>query len=212
MLWLFIACENDPRVVDTMSDVLNAQGIQRLNLATTSENLAIVGTDDPEIAVSVELTTTRSSISKDDKARAMLHLELRDDGGGQARSAVWFDHVINNYETDVAVFLPKALDLSLVDEWGAVHVENVGSLELDDGAGDVEVVNVARDAAFIDGDGDLKIQGVGGNVDIDDGDGDIKVQDVTGVVTIQDGSGDITAVNATKVKVESDSSGEVTVK
>ena len=212
MLWILVACEGDQRVVDTVADTMDAHGIQRLSLATMSENLAIVGTDDPEIAVSVELTTTRSSISKDDKARAMLHLELRDDGGGQARSAVWFDHVISNYETDVAVFLPKALDLSLVDEWGAVHVENVGSLELDDGDGDVEVVNVARDAAFIDGDGDLKIQGVGGNVDIDDGDGDIKVQDVTGVVTIQDGSGDITVVNATKVKVDSDSSGEITVK
>ena len=212
MLWLLIACENETRVVDTMSDVLDAHGIERLSMATTSEHLAIVGTDDPEIAISVELTTTRSSISKDDKARMMLHLELRDDGGGEARAGVWFDHSINNYMTDVAVFLPRTLDLSLLDEYGEVHVENVGSLELDDGDGDVEVVGVARDASFIDQDGDLKIQGVGGNVDIDDGSGDIKVEDVTGVVKIQDGSGDITVVNATKVKVESDSSGEVTVK
>jgi hypothetical protein len=212
MLWLLIACENEIRVVDTTSDVLDAHGIQHLNLATTSENLAIVGTDDPEIAMTVELTTTRSSISKDDKARMMLHLELRDDGGGVARAAVWFDHSINDYMTDVAVFVPRALDLSLVDEYGEVHVENVGSLELDDGSGDIEVINVAHDASFIDDDGDLKVQGVGGNVDIDDGSGDIKVEDVVGVVKIHDGSGDITVVNATKVKVESDSSGEVTVK
>jgi hypothetical protein len=142
----------------------------------------------------------------------MLHLELRDDGGGEARAAVWFDHSINNYATDVAVFLPRSLDLSLIDEAGAVHVENVGSLELDDGDGDAEIINVARDASFVDQDGDLKVQGVGGNVDIDDGSGDIKVEDVVGVVTIQDGSGDIKVVNAAKVKVESDSSGEVTVK
>ena len=212
MLWILIACENELRVVDTTSDVLDAHGIQRLNLATTSENLAIVGTDDPEIAMSVELTTTRASMSKDAKARMMLHLELRDDGGGEARAAVWFDHSINNYMTDVAVFLPRSLDLSLVDEYGEVHVENVGSLELDDGDGDIEVVGVARDASFIDGDGDLKVQSVGGNVDIDDGSGDIKIEDVAGVVTITDGSGDIKVIDATKVKVESDSSGEVTVK
>ena len=212
MLWVLMACANDERVVDTMSDVMDARGIERLSLATTSETLAIVGTDDPEIAVTVELTTTRSSTSKDAKARMMLHLELRDDGGGEARAAVWFDRSINNYATDVAVFLPRSLDLTLMDEHGDVHVENVGSFELDDGDGDVEVVGVARDASFIDQDGDLKVQGVGGNVDIDDGSGDIKVEDVAGVVTIQDGSGDIKVVNATKVKVESDSSGEVTVK
>jgi len=212
MLWVLIACEGDPRVVDTVSDVLDAHGIERLSFATMSDNLAIVGTEDPEIAVTVELTTTRSSITKDDKARMMLHLELRDDGGGEARAGVWFDHPINNYMTDVAMFVPRSLDLSVVNEFGAVHVENVGGLELDDGDADAEVVGVARDASFIDQDGDLKIQGVGGNVDIDDGSGDIKVEDVTGVVKIQDGSGDITVVNATKVKVESDSSGEVTVK
>ena len=211
MLWVLIACANNPRVVDTMSGVMDARGIERLHFSATSENLAVVGTQDPEIALAVELTTTRTSTSKDDKARDSLHLELRDDGGGEARASVWLDGIAN-YAIDVAVFLPRSLDLSLIDEDGEVHVENVASLDLDDGRGDVEIVGVAGEATPIDDDGNLKVQGVGGDLAIDDGDGDIKVEDVAGVVTINDGSGDIKVVNATKVKVESDSSGEVTVK
>jgi hypothetical protein len=212
MLWILIGCANDSRVVDTISDVMDARGMKRLDLATTSENLVVVGTDDPEIAVAVELTTTRTSTSKDDKARDSLHLELRDDGAGQARAAVWFDRSIANYATDVAVFLPRSLDLSLLDEDGAVHVEKVATLELDDGNGDVEIADVAGEATITDHDGNLHVQGVGGDLAIDDGGGDIRVEDVAGIVTIHDGSGDIRVENATKVRVESDTSGEVTVK
>ena len=211
MLWVLIACANNPRVVDTITAVMQAQGIERLTFAATSENLAVVGTPDPEIAVVVELTTTRTSTSKDDKARDSLHLELRPDGGGEAKAAVWLDGIAN-YAIDVALFLPRSLELSLIDEDGEVHVENVASLDLDDGKGDVEIAGITGEATLIDGDGNLKVQGVGGDLTIDDGDGDIKVEDVTGVVTINDGSGDIKVVNATKVKVESDTSGEVTVK
>jgi hypothetical protein len=212
MLWTFVACANNPRVVDTVADVMDAGGVETLHLATSSENLVIAGTNDGDIAISVELTTTRTSTAKDDKARDSLHIELRDEGGGQARAAVWFDRSIAQYATDVAVFLPKTLELSLVDDDGAVHVENVGALDLDDRDGDVEIIGVARDASILDKDGDLDVSVVGGDLRIEDGDGDIRVEDVTGVVTIDDGGGDIVVESATKVRVETDTSGEVVVK
>jgi hypothetical protein len=212
MLLSLVACANNPRVVDTVVDVMDARGLETLHLATSSENLAIAGTDDAEIAISVELTTTRTSTAKDDKARDALHLELRDDGNGQARAAVWFDRSIANYATDVAVFLPRALELSLTDDDGALHVENVGALELDDRDGDVAIAGVLRDATILDKDGDLEIASIGGDLKIEDGDGDIAIKDAAGLVTIHDGGGDILVENAQKVRVESDTSGEVVVK
>jgi hypothetical protein len=212
MLWTLVACANNPRVVDTVSDVMDARGIETLALATTSENLVVVGTDDPEIAIAVELATTRTSTAKDDKARDSLHLELRDDGGGNARGAVWFDHSIAHYTTEVAVFLPRALELELTDDGGAIHVEQVGSLEVEDRDGDVQIVDVTGDVAIVDSDGNLDIQRVGGDIAIDDGGGDIHAIDVGGIVTIDDGAGDILIENAAKVRIESDSSGEVVVK
>ncbi len=212
MLWTLVACANNPRVVDTVSDVMDARGIETLALATSSETLVVVGTPDPEIAIAVELATTRTSTSKDDKARDSLHLELRDDGGGNARGAVWFDHSIANYTTDVTVFVPRSLEVELMDEAGSIHVEQVGSIEIEDRDGDIEIAEVQGAVSIVDADGEIDVSRIGGDVAIDDGGGDIHAVDVGGVVTIDDGSGNIVVENATKVRIESDSSGEVVVK
>jgi hypothetical protein len=212
MILTLLACSNNPRVVDSLSDGMSAAGITELDLATESENLVVNGNDSNDVSISVELDTTRTDRSRDKDAMDAIHLELRGEDDGIARAAVWLDNKLSRYTTKVTIGLPSKLALAMSDDDGDLDISSVASIVLDDHDGDIHITDVSGSVVIDDGDGLVDVASVGGNVGVQDKDGDIEIEDVAGTVTVDDGSGDITIVNAAKVVISSDGSGAVVVK
>lgn len=93
-----------------------------------------------------------------------------------------------------------------------VRVPKGLSLEIDDGSGSIEIIDIDNEVEIEDGSGSIDMENIGGNVEIDDGSGSIVLVKITGDVKIDDGSGGIKAEEVKgNLKID-DSSGEIKVK
>ena len=85
-------------------------------------------------------------------------------------------------------------------------------IDIDDGSGDLSVMDVSGDFSIDDGSGGIEITRVTGDVQINDGSGDVRVEEVTGSVRLEDGSGDLELGNiSADVHVLGDGSGDIRI-
>lgn len=91
-----------------------------------------------------------------------------------------------------------------------VHVPQGMAVNIDDGSGSLEVIDVAGDVTIDDGSGSIDVRNVA-SLRIDDGSGSIKVMTASGDVSIVDGSGSITVKHVSGSVSVDDGSGSITV-
>jgi hypothetical protein len=126
-----------------------------------------------------------------------------------------FDAMRGDWERvlDLTIEVPTSLALVVRDGSGEAEFNNTGSLDFEDGSGEMTIKNVHGDVSVVDGSGGITIEGVDGSVRVDDGSGEIRGRNITGDFTIgEDGSGeiDISGVSGT-MRVENDGSGSIDV-
>ena len=114
---------------------------------------------------------------------------------------------------DLVILVPQGINADVSDGSGEATILNVGSLEMNDGSGELTVNGTAGSVRITDGSGKLTIENVSGDVTVNDGSGEIEVRNVTGSFTVEsDGSGAIYATDVRgSVVVENDGSGEIDV-
>jgi hypothetical protein len=121
----------------------------------------------------------------------------------------------DNYSAalDLIIEVPQGIDANIADGSGEAKIINVGSLEMTDGSGSLDVIGATGSVRITDGSGELTIENVGGDVVVDDGSGEINVRNVTGSFTVEsDGSGSIYARDVRgSVIVQNDGSGSIEV-
>jgi hypothetical protein len=114
---------------------------------------------------------------------------------------------------DLVIQVPQGMNAEITDGSGDAKILGVGSLDANDGSGDLSVDGAAGTVHITDGSGTLRIENVTGDLRVTDGSGDIDVRNVTGSFTVEsDGSGSITATDVRgSVTVEHDGSGNIDV-
>jgi hypothetical protein len=121
----------------------------------------------------------------------------------------------DNYSAalDLIIEVPQGIDANIADGSGEAKIMNVGSLEMTDGSGSLDVIGATGSVRITDGSGELTIENVGGDVRVEDGSGEINVRNVTGSFTVEsDGSGSIYATDVRgSVVVQNDGSGSIEV-
>ena len=114
---------------------------------------------------------------------------------------------------DIKVMMPSHLMLKVDDGAGAINISNIANtVEVKDGSGELTIKNIKSDLDRNDGSGGLYISQVIGNVTIIDGSGEIEINDVDGDIDIDDGSGGIVVKGISGNAVFEDGSGDLTVR
>ncbi len=114
---------------------------------------------------------------------------------------------------DLVIEVPTTVPLSVVDGSGESKFIGTGSIDLEDGSGDVEIRGAKGTVRVNDGSGNVVLSGIEGDVSLGDGSGNIDARNITGNFTIvEDSSGDIavTGVGGT-MRVRDDGSGDIDV-
>ncbi|MBT8068138.1 MAG: DUF4097 domain-containing protein [Gammaproteobacteria bacterium] len=139
--------------------------------------------------------------SNEDEAMKYIDKKMRlslDSAGNRARLISDFDDGMfgkgSNARIDLEISLPAGI-----------------AIEIDDGSGSIDLVDIAADVSIDDGSGSIDAKGVA-NISIDDGSGSIDVSAATGDVSIVDGSGSINVRSVAGSVTIDDGSGSIKVK
>ncbi|HHL31487.1 MAG TPA: hypothetical protein ENJ41_02800 [Oceanospirillales bacterium] len=113
---------------------------------------------------------------------------------------------------DLDIIVPTDLNIEIDDGSGSLQVVDIeGNLEIDDGSGSMTINNIGGDVLIDDGSGNLKLSTVAGNVNIDDGSGNLILNDISGDVFIDDGSGVVNIDGVRGNVTIDDSSGSINI-
>jgi hypothetical protein len=175
---------------------LDTRGINALEVDAGAGKLTVHGVADIQnIQVRATINVPDES---EDKAKEMIASALKlslEKVRDRARLEAHFDRTFWSWDdspsVDLEIHVPHSLALDIDDGSGSLQVMNVAAdVVIDDGSGSIKVEKVG-DVVIDDGSGSIKIVGVERNVWIEDGSGSITVRQVGGSVTIDDGSGGI---------------------
>lgn len=214
-LWAGLAAaDNDCAFSAERTAEFSVDGIERLEIRAGEGELRVEGETGLRGVHAVGRACARSEAQLADvqirleRKGSTLVLETlpEDDEGFHPRN--WFGR---GSTLDLTVRLPAGLAVAIEDTSGDAYVANVGTAEIEDGSGDLEIENIRGGLKLVDGSGEVTIRGVQGSVRIDDGSGDFTVTKVVGdVIVVNDGSGEmrITDVQG-NVTIGNDGSGEI---
>jgi hypothetical protein len=156
-------------------------------------------TSDEDLLKDINLTARRSG--------SELHIEAHVPDH-ETSFSFWYEARL-----DFGVVVPAGIAIEVHDGSGWTKVTNVGTTEIEDGSGSLEIANIRGDLTVRDGSGSIDIDGVTGNVDLEDGSGEIEIRNVDGSVEIEDDSGAISAERVKRnVTISDDGSGGVDVR
>lgn len=175
---------------------LEANSIDTLSIEAGAGSMDVTGVAGLD-RIKVTATIVVPDADQDKAARAMekrMVLSLQEKGN-EAELKAWFKNKFMGFGSDSYIVLdvnvPKGMAVEIDDGAGSIEVIDVeGDITIDDGSGSIDVENVAS-VKVDDGSGSVTIKGVAGDVTIVDGSGSISVNSVQGTVTIDDGSGGI---------------------
>ncbi len=198
---------------------LDATGITKLQIKSGSGFVRIEGKNGlDEILVTAEILL--SGVDEDDVEKVLnkyVELSLEKSGSKAYLTSIiesnsGFFSRSRHAKIDLTVYIPENIELSIFDGAGDVEIKNVAAnIFLDDGSGSVDIRNVGGDLEIDDGSGDLDITTIHGMTDIVDGSGTIYLEDIHGDVIIDDGSGSMRIVKVDgNVKI-SDGSGSIKI-
>ena len=175
---------------------LDASGISELSIIAGAGSMTVIGVDGLG-QITVKATIVVSDGDEDDALRIIeenmtLSLEKK---GSKARLKAEFKQGFVNWGSSgyikLEVKVPQGMSVDIDDGSGSIDVIDVaGDVTIDDGSGSIEVRNVAN-LRIDDGSGSIDVVTASGDVFIEDGSGSINVKHVAGSVTVDDGSGGI---------------------
>jgi hypothetical protein len=163
-----------------MSDQISAAGIHSL----------LVDSDDGDVRVegrngSNEVRVFARACASNRRTLDDIEFDLIRSSNGSARVSSYVpsrDDALLELEIEV----PPDFDIDIYDQAGHIDVENVYSVWLDDGSGDIDVFDIFGDViVFEDGSGDIFAEDVGGDFIVErDGSGSIDYRNVRGRVRL----------------------------
>ncbi len=175
---------------------IDAEGISELSIKAGAGSMDVTGVDGQK-NISVKATIIVPDTDEDDAKKVIakdMSLSLQQKGS-EARLNSWFDQGFMRFGSNAHIVLdvkvPMGMAVNIDDGSGSIDVVDVGGdVTIDDGSGSIDVSNVAS-LKIDDGSGSIDVSHAAGDVSIVDGSGSITVKHVTGSVTIDDGSGSI---------------------
>ena len=189
---------------------LDAQRLSEMHIDVGAGSLAVRGTPDSDrVRVTAEIWQVKASDDYvlrllQDGNRAVLETDI-DSGGG------WFSGGSGN-RIDLIVSVPEQLQLDIHDGPGSIELVDVrGDVRIEDGSGSIKVRNLGGALEIEDGSGSLSVINVRADIEINDGSGSISVRDAGGNLDIRDGSGSITVEDIVGVVRIHDGSGSISV-
>ncbi len=199
---------------------LSATDINLFELECGAGNLNIMGVEGQK-QLEVKATIVVSGIDEDEIDNFIKHdvqLTLKKDGNrAQLVSSIDTGVIATIFSSkeariDLDVRIPKLMTLQIEDGSGAVDILNItGNVKLDDGSGSILIKDIYGNIDLEDGSGQVKIENISGNVSIEDGSGELSVKKIGGNVTVDDNSGEL-SIKDIKGNVEvDDGSGSITI-
>ncbi len=180
---------------------MDVTGVKGLDKILVKARIVVPDADEDEALKVIEKKMTLSLEQKGDEAR--LNSWFDDGAMGSGENA----HIV------LEVSVPQGLSVNIDDGSGSLDVIDImGDVTIDDGSGSIDVENVAN-LRIEDGSGSIEVDNASGDVSIVDGSGSINVDHVKGSVTIDDGSGSIKVSDVEHdVIIIDDGSGGLTIK
>ena len=161
-----------------------------------------------------EVKITGEACSSELEQLPLVQLKVESVDGVLKLASVFPDISNVGFGLDLTVQMPPGIPVRVKNGSGAISMQGVAGVEIDDGSGSIELSDIHGDVRIDDGSGSLSLTGVTGSVWIDDGSGNMEVRRVEGSVTIEDdGSGSIFVEDVRgDVIVEDDGSGSIDVR
>jgi hypothetical protein len=175
---------------------LDAKGISQLTINAGAGSLDVTGVAGLD-KINVKATIVVPD-KDEDKAVRVIEKRIRlslDRNAGEAELEAWFESGRTWFGSSPYIILevsvPQGMALNIDDGSGSIDIVDLaGDIIIDDGSGSIDIRNVA-DVRIDDGSGSIDLVNATGDVSIVDGSGSISVKHVQGSVTIDDGSGSI---------------------
>jgi hypothetical protein len=175
---------------------LDAAGISQLTINAGAGSMDVTGVKGLD-KISVKATIVVPDEDEDDAVRVIekrIRLSLQKNAG-DANLDAWFESGLMSFGSSpyiaLEVRVPQGMAVNIDDGSGSIDIVDLaGDLTIDDGSGSIDIKNVAH-VRIDDGSGSIDLVSATGDVSIVDGSGSISVKHVQGSVTIDDGSGSI---------------------
>ena len=175
---------------------LDAEGISQLTINAGAGSMDVTGVAGLD-KINVKATIVVPG-KDEDKAVRVIEKRIRlslDRNAGKAELEAWFESGLMSFGSSpyiaLEISVPEGMALNIDDGSGSIDIVDLaGDITIDDGSGSIDIRNVA-DVRIDDGSGSIDLVSAAGNVSIVDGSGSISVKHVQGSVTIDDGSGSI---------------------
>ena len=179
---------------------LEASGISQLTINAGAGSMDVTGVAGLD-KITVKATIVVPNEDADDAARVIekkmtLSLEER---SGEAELEAGFKSGLMSFGSSpyiaLEVHVPQGMAVNIEDGSGSIDIVDLaGDIRIDDGSGSIDIRNVAH-VRIDDGSGSIDLVNAKGDVWITDGSGSISVEHTQGSVTIDDGSGSIKVID-----------------
>ena len=175
---------------------LSADGISQLMINAGAGSMDVTGVEGLDEII-VKATIVVPNEDEDDAVR-MIQKRIRlslEKSADRAELEASFESGFQIFGDGpyiaLEVSVPPGMAVNIDDGSGSIDIVDVaGDISIDDGSGSIDIRNVAQ-VTIDDGSGSINIINATGDVSIVDGSGSISVKHVAGSVTVDDGSGSI---------------------
>lgn len=194
------------------------QGLERLSIDVGAGELNITGASQSDTISVRALACADSQAKLDDlditQDRRGDRLDIASETGDSDWGTVnWFGSTYAYIDVNIAI--PPGLVIDIDEGSGDLSVMDVsGDFSIDDGSGGIELARVIGGVQINDGSGDVRVEEVSGSVRLEDGSGDMELSGISGDVNVlDDGSGDIRIETVGgNLNIEDDGSGDIRVR
>jgi len=199
------------KLQDTQTLSLDVDGIKQIRMDVGAGSLHVIG-DSQLQTITVEAKIYQKKPNDDyqlelerkSSSKALLLVDVNNSSG-------LFNWGSDN-RIDLTVHLPAGLNIDIDDGSGEISVIDInGDLTIDDGSGKINIDGIAGNVYIDDGSGSITANNLGGDINIEDGSGSIDVNNVAGAVVVDDGSGSIDINGAASFVLADDGSGSVDI-
>ncbi len=175
---------------------LDASGVSQLSIIAGAGSMDVTGIE------GLDKITVKATIvvpdEDEENARKVIEkhmvLFLEKDGDRAELNAEFKQGLMGRDSSGyiaLEINVPQGMSVDIDDGSGSIDViDVVGDVTIDDGSGSIDVKNVVN-LKIDDGSGSIDVVTASGDVSIVDGSGSISVKHVAGSVTVDDGSGSI---------------------
>ena len=194
---------------------ISTAGADRLKLAVGAGFLHVIG-EDSRNEIRMEAKITAMGRDRQMAEEILEEVEIRETRRGSTltlKTRGPDELKRGGFRVDISIWIPSGMDLEISDGSGDIEVVDMrNGLEINDGSGDIEIQSLEGPLEISDGSGNIDLAQIRGEVSIQDGSGGIRIDSLTGSLDVQDGSGSITIRNVTGSTEVQDGSGNIDIR